>query len=124
MGDVVNMQNGTAETTERTGGRGPALNEVRLLGRLTAAPELRYMPNGGPVCELRLATNERQEPEYHDVTVYGKLAETIAQHQVKGSQLLVSGRLHAQTWTAQDGGNRRRVVVIAESAQFLARAGQ
>ncbi len=122
MGDVVNMQNGT-ETSERTS-RGAALNEVRLLGRLAADPELRYMPDGRPVVELRLATNERQAAEYHDLTAYGKLAEVIGQHQVKGSQLLVSGRLHAQTWTAQDGSNRRRVVVIAESAQFLARAAQ
>ncbi|MBJ7605362.1 MAG: single-stranded DNA-binding protein [Candidatus Dormibacteraeota bacterium] len=122
MGDVVTMQNGN-ESSERTS-RGPALNEVRLLGRLAADPELRYMPDGRPVCELRLVTNERQAAEYHDVTAYGKLAEVIGQHQVKGSQLLVAGRLHAQTWTAQDGSNRRRVVVIAESAQFLARASQ
>ncbi len=121
MGDVVTMTTNETETTERTSSRGPALNEVRLLGRLAADPELRFMPDGKPVTEMRLATNERSEPEFHDLVAYGRLAEVVAEYQRKGSLVLIAGRLHGQTWKAQDGTTRRRVVVIAESVQFLSR---
>jgi single stranded DNA-binding protein len=69
-------------------------------------------------------TNERQEPEYHDVVTYDGLAKACGECLRKGGQVFVSGRLHAQSWKAQDGGNRRRVVVIAESVQFLTRKAE
>ena len=120
MGDVVSMTSGT-EATERSS-RGPALNEVRLLGRLAVDPDVKAPPDGKHVSELRLVTNERSDPEYHDLVAYGRLAEVVGEYLRKGSLLLVQGRLHGQTWKAQDGSNRRRVVVIAESVQFLSRA--
>jgi single-strand DNA-binding protein len=120
MGDVVNGPGATTETTEQS--REPAVNSVQLLGRLAADPEMRFRPDGKPVTELRLVTNERQEPEYHDVVTYDGLAKACGEYLRKGGQVFVSGRLHAQSWKAQDGSARRRVVVIGESVQFLSRA--
>ena len=120
MGDVVSMTNGTPEAPERSS-RGPALNEVRLLGRLGADPDVKALPDGKHVSELRLVTNERSDPEYHDLVAYGRLAEVVGEYIRKGSLVFVQGRLHGQTWKAQDGSSRRRVVVIAESVQFLSR---
>ncbi|MBJ7600454.1 single-stranded DNA-binding protein [Candidatus Nephthysia bennettiae] len=123
MGEVIGM-NGTAEATGEQRSRGPAVNEVRLLGRLAANPDMRFKPDGKPVTELRVVTNERPEAEFHDVVTYGRLAEVVGEYVRKGGLVYVNGRLHAQTWKAQDGSPRRRVVVIAESVQFLGRSGQ
>ena len=122
MGDVVESgipKDHAEPQDEQRSSRGPALNEVRLLGRLVADPELKYTPEGKPVCEIRVATNEREQAEFHDVTTYGRLAEVVAQYQRKGCLVLVHGRLHGQSWKAQDGSSRRRVVVIGETVQFL-----
>jgi single-strand DNA-binding protein len=91
---------------------------------LAADPEMRFRPDGKPVTELRVVTNERQDAEYHDVVTYDGLAKACGEYLRKGGLVFVSGRLHAQSWKAQDGSARRRVVVIAESVQFLTRSGQ
>jgi single-strand DNA-binding protein len=122
MGDVVRMDGVEDVAPEQTRSRGPALNAVQLLGRLAADPEMRYRPDGKPVTELRLVTNERADPEYHDIVTYDGLAKACGEHLRKGAQVFVSGRLHGQVWKAQDGSGRRRVVVIAESVQFLSRS--
>jgi single-strand DNA-binding protein len=112
------------ENGEEQGGRGPALNQVTLLGRLAANPK-EYVTSGERqqhVAEFRLVTNERPDAEYHDLVAYGRLAEVIGQYMKKGRLVLVQGRLHAQTWKAEDDSPRRRVVVIAENVQFLSRA--
>jgi single-strand DNA-binding protein len=89
---------------------------------LAGDPELRYTPNGKAVAELRLVTNERPEPEYHDVVAYDRLGTAVAEYTRKGALVLVEGRLHSQSWKAQDGSPRRRVVMIAGNVQFLSRA--
>ncbi|MGH2443748.1 MAG: single-stranded DNA-binding protein [Chloroflexota bacterium] len=68
---------------------------------------MRYTPGGHSVATLRLATNEREEPEFHDVVVWRNLAEAAAQYLNKGRLLYVEGRLHGRTWQAQDGTSRR-----------------
>jgi single-strand DNA-binding protein len=98
------------------------VNSVQLLGRLAADPEMRFRPDGKPVTELRVVTNERQDAEYHDVVTYDGLAKACGEYLRKGGLVFVGGRLHAQSWKAQDGSARRRVVVIGESVQFLSRA--
>ena len=68
------------------------LNRAELIGRLTHPPELRYTPEGTPVCRLALATNvmvgtgenREERTEYHDVTAWGTLAETCAQYLTRG----------------------------------------
>src|SRR5437899_1300538 len=71
-----------------------------------------------------MVTNDRREPEYHDVVTYRRLAERVGDYTRKGSLLLAQGRLHTDRWTAQDGGQRQRLGVIGESVQFLSRAPQ
>jgi single-strand DNA-binding protein len=101
-------------------GRGLGLNQVTLLGRLTADPQLRYSPDGKvAITEFRLVTNDRREPEFHHLVAYRQLGEAVAQYQRKGSLVLVAGHLHTDRWTGTDGSPRSRVVVIAENVQFL-----
>ncbi len=100
------------EETPRTPRRS-GINHVTLCGRLTADPELRYTQAGHAVATLRIATNDREEAEFHDVVVWRQLAETAAAQLTKGSSVYVEGRLHSRTWQAQDGTNRRTVEVVA-----------
>ena len=104
------------------------INRVTLVGRLTRDPELRHIPSGTPVLELGLAVNGRQQdeagnwvdkPNFFDVKVYGRQAETLAQHLQKGRRIGVDGRLDWRSWEAQDGGKRSKVDVVAQNVQFL-----
>ena len=67
---------------------------------------------------------ERPEPEYHDLVAYDRLGTAVAEYTRKGALVLVEGRLHSQSWKAQDGSPHRRVVVIAGAVQVLSRAPQ
>jgi len=106
------------EETPRSS-RSGGINRVILAGRLTADSEVRFTQGGHAVATLRVATNEREEPEFHDVVVWRKLAETAAQYLAKGRQIYVEGRFHGRTWQAQDGTTRRGVEVVAERFQIL-----
>jgi len=83
-----------------------SLNKVMLLGNLTRDPDLRGLPSGQSVCELRLAINRRfvsngQEVNdtcFVDVVVWGKSAQNCKQYLAKGAQVLVEGRLQLDTW--------------------------
>ncbi len=109
-----------------------SLNRVMLIGRLTADPEMRYIPSGQPVTQLRMATNrygtgtdgERREfTDYHDVVVWNigqrKLAAIAGQYLHKGSLVYVEGRLQTRSWDGQDGQKRYRTEVNANDIQFL-----
>jgi single-strand DNA-binding protein len=124
MGEVVESGIGNGEQTDVQSGRGAALNQVMLLGRLTMDPNVRFTPSGKGVTEFRLATNERAQPEFHDVVTYGRLAEVVGEFMRKGSLVLVQGHLHGRSWKAQDGTPRRRVEITAERVQFLDRVAQ
>src|SRR4030088_400848 len=67
------IDNGNEESGRKS--RGPAVNRVILVGRLASDPELHYTPSGSAVAQLRLATNEGGEPEFHSLSAWGKLAE-------------------------------------------------
>jgi len=101
-----------------------SLNKVMLVGNLTRDPELRYTPNGKPVCSFGLATNRRwkneagqlqEETEFHNIVVWGKLAETISQILKKGNRAFVEGRLRTRSWEGQDGVKRQRTEVVMEN---------
>ncbi len=64
--DSKDVDNGNPDEGRKS--RGPALNRVILVGRLAADPELRYTPSGSAVAQLRLATNEGEEPEFHQLS--------------------------------------------------------
>ncbi len=90
------------------------VNRVTLSGRLAADPELKYLPSGTAVANLRLASNRtytsngerREEALFVDVEVYGKAGEAVAQHKAKGAFLVVDGRLRQNTWERE--GQRHR----------------
>lgn len=104
------------------------LNRAEVIGRLTRDPELRYTPNGTPVCHLALATNEmvgsgdnrEERTEFHDVTTWDTLAETCAQYLAKGRLVFVEGRLHTERWE-RDAVPQRRTVIVAGTVRFLDR---
>jgi single-strand DNA-binding protein len=109
------------------------VNKVILVGRLTRDPEIRTTPGGQSVATIALATNSfwtdkggsRQEKtEYHNVVLWGKLAEIAGQYLIKGQECYIEGRLQTRAYTAKDGGERRVTEVIGESMQMGSKAGQ
>jgi single-strand DNA-binding protein len=100
-----------------------------MTGNLTADPELRALPSGTSVCNLRIACNTRRKngstgewedkPNYFNVTVWGAQGENAARYLSKGRPVAIDGRLEWREWEAQDGGKRQSVDIIAESVQFL-----
>ena len=109
-----------------------SLNKVMVLGNLTRDPELKQTTNGQSVCTIGLATNrtwsnatgEKQEQvEYHNIVVWGKLAEISAQYLQKGRKAYFEGRLQTRDWEGQDGVRRYRTEIVAENMIMLDRAG-
>ena len=104
------------------------LNKAILIGNLTRDPELRSLPSGVKVCSFSLATNRvwkdksgaRQEAaDYHNVVVFGRQAETVAQYMKKGSSILVEGRMQTRSWEDKNSGEKKyRTEVIADRTQF------
>lgn len=106
------------------------INRVVVVGRLTRDPELRTLPTGSSVCELRIACNSRcrepdgeygERPNYFDVTVYGPPAETVGAYTRKGSQVAIDGRLSWREWETAEETRRQAVSIVAETVQFLDR---
>jgi single-strand DNA-binding protein len=103
-------------------------NTIILVGRLARDPEMRSLPSGTSLCELRLAyTTSRkngQTGEWEDqsnfvnVTVWGNQGESVARHLGKGSRVAVTGRLEHRTWE-QDGNRREAHGIVANVVQFL-----
>ncbi len=97
-------------------------NSVQLIGRLTADPELNFTKDGTAVCNFSIALNGRHdEVDYIDVTAWGALGENISEHKHQGDQIAADGRLRQERWETDEGAKRSRVVVVANSVQFLAR---
>src|SRR5438445_7152097 len=89
--------------------RGLTLNRVTLVGRLAGGPKLHYTPRGSPVTQLRLATNEGEEPEFHALSAWGKLAKFAGSYLKKGGLVYLEGRLHWSTWQAADGSSQAQL---------------
>ncbi|EOE0524233.1 single-stranded DNA-binding protein [Providencia stuartii] len=98
------------------------VNKVILIGHLGQDPEIRYMPNGGAVANLALATSEswrdkqtgemREKTEWHKVVIFGKLAEIAGEYLKKGSQIYVEGSLQTRKWQDQSGQDRYTTEVV------------
>ena len=100
------------------------LNKVMLIGRLTADPELRTIPNGQSVATFGLATNRRwtdrdgqkqQSVEFHNIVVWGRQAETTSQFLKKGAMAYIEGRLQTRSWDGQDGQKRRTTEIVCST---------
>lgn len=105
-----------------------SLNKVQLIGNLTRDPELRYTPQGTPVCTFGLATNrqwvtekgeKKEETEFHQIVAWNKLAELCAQLLFKGRKVYVEGRLQTRRWTGPDGSERQRQEVVINDMMIL-----
>ncbi|WP_298610572.1 single-stranded DNA-binding protein [uncultured Thiothrix sp.] len=105
------------------------INKVILVGTLGRDPETKYMPSGGAITNVSIATSEqwkdkntgeRQErTEWHRVVFYSKLAEIAGQYLRKGQQVYVEGRLQTRKWQGQDGQDRYTTEIIADEMQML-----
>ena len=103
------------------------LNKIFLLGRLTKDPEARTLPSGQAISSFGLATNRvwndkdgnRQEAtEFHNIVLFGKLAEIAAQYLRKGSLTLIEGRSQTRNWQDSAGNKRSKTEIVAERLQL------
>ena len=110
------------------------VNKVILIGNLGSDPEVRYTPNGAPVANFSLATNEswndrntgeRQErTEWHRLVVWSKLAEIAGQYLKKGAKIYVEGRLQTRSWDDQSGQKRYTTEIVVNDMQMLDSRGE
>jgi len=103
------------------------LNQVFLIGRLTKDPESKMLPSGMAVANFSLATNryftdksgeKQQEVEFHNISTFGKVAESVAQYLKKGSLALIEGRIRTRSWSDKEGNKRYTTEIIAQKVQF------
>lgn len=105
------------------------INKVILIGNLGQDPEVKYMPSGGAVCNITVATTEswtdkdsgekQERTEWHRVVMFRRLAEVAGEYLRKGSKVYIEGRLQTRKWQGQDGQDRYTTEVIANDMQML-----
>lgn len=111
------------------------VNKVILIGNLGRDPEVRYLPSGGAVANVTIATSEvwrdkntgqqQEQTEWHRVVFYGKLAEIAGEYLKKGSKVYVEGSLHTRKWQdKQTGQDRYSTEIKANNMQMLDSRGQ
>lgn len=101
------------------------LNRICIMGRLTAAPELRYTQQGTAVASYTLAVDRDyqsggsdKQTDFIPCVAWRQSAEFVSKYFGKGSMAVVSGRLQLRDWTDKDGNKRRTAEVVAESVYF------
>lgn len=103
------------------------LNKVFLIGNLTRDPEMRTLPSGQPVVNFGLATNRmwkgkdgsaQKQAEFHNIVMFGRLAEIAHQYLKKGAMTMIEGRIQTRTWDGQDGKKNYKTEIIAEGMQM------
>lgn len=105
------------------------INVVAVSGNLTRDPELRNLPSGSSICNMRLAVNAREKIDgewqdranYLNVTVWGAHGENCAKYLSKGSGIMVQGRLRWREWETDSGGKRQDVEIVADQVVFMPR---
>ncbi len=105
------------------------INKVILIGNLGADPETRHTAGGNAVANLRVATSEtwrdrqsgeqRENTEWHNVVLFGRLGEIAGEYLRKGSKVYLEGRLQTRKWQDRDGNDRYTTEVIANEMQML-----
>ena len=100
------------------------INKVILLGRLGADPQIKYISNGNAVLNVRIATDRfregvQEDPDWHNVVLWGRDAELVAQHARKGYRLSVIGRIQQNSWSAEDGTKRYKTEVHASEVGLI-----
>ena len=110
-----------------------SVNKGFLAGNLGADAEVRYLPSGDAVANIRLATTDRykdkasgemkEATEWHRVSFFGRLAEIVSEYLKKGSSVYLEGRIRTRKWQAQDGTDRYSTEIVAEQMQELGGRG-
>jgi single-strand DNA-binding protein len=105
------------------------VNKVIIIGNLGADPEVRYMPSGGAVTNIRVATSEswkdkqtgetQERTEWHRIVLYNRLAEIAAEYLRKGSKVFIEGSIRTNKWQDQSGQDRYTTEIIANGMQLL-----
>jgi len=105
------------------------VNKVILVGTLGNDPEVKYMPNGGAVTNLPIATNEawtdkntgqkQERTEWHRIVAFRRLAEIMGEYLRKGSQVYIEGKLQTRKWQDQQGNDRYTTEIVANEMQML-----
>lgn len=109
------------------------INKVIVLGNLGKDPEVRYMPSGGQVTNITVATSEswkdkdtgeqKEVTEWHRIVFFNRLAEIAGQYLKKGSQVYIEGALKTRKWQGQDGQDRYTTEIVASEMQMLGGRG-
>lgn len=104
------------------------INKAILVGNLGKDPELKYTPSGQAVATFSLATTERyvdksnqkqERTEWHNIVVWGKLAEVVNQYLKKGKSAYIEGRITTRSWDDRDGNKKYRTEIIATTVEFI-----
>lgn len=105
------------------------INKVELMGNVTKDPELRYTAGGTAVCSISLATNRsykqgeewKTQTEFHNIVLWAKLAESANERLVKGTKILITGRLETQKWEDKNGNTKYRTQIVADDMILIDR---
>ena len=110
-----------------------SVNKVILIGNLGRDPELKSMPSGQPVANFSIATSEKwkdkstgetkEQTEWHNIIMFGKLAEIAGQYLKKGSSVFIEGRLQTRKWQDKTGQDRYTTEIIANEMKMLGSRG-
>lgn len=105
------------------------VNKVILIGNLGQDPEVKYMPNGGAVANVTIATTEtwkdrdtgeqQEKTEWHRVVFFRRLAEIVGEYLKKGSKVYIEGKLQTRKWQDQQGNDRYTTEIVANEMQML-----
>ena len=105
------------------------VNKVIIVGNLGADPEVRYLPSGAAVTNIRVATSEgwkdkqsgetQERTEWHRIVFFNRLAEIASEYLKKGSKVYIEGSLRTNKWQDQSGNERFTTEIIANSMQML-----
>jgi single-strand DNA-binding protein len=105
------------------------VNKVILVGNIGQEPEMKFMPSGGAVTNISIATSEswkdkqtgqpQERTEWHRVVFFNRLAEIAGEYLKKGSKVYVEGSLRTRKWQAQDGSDRYSTEIVASEMQML-----
>lgn len=110
-----------------------SFNKVILIGNLGKDPELKFLPSGKPVANFSIATSEKwkdkstgetkEQTEWHNIVIFGNLAEICGQYLKKGSSVFVEGRLQTRKWQDKNGQDRYTTEIIANEMKMLGGRG-
>jgi len=108
------------------------INKAIVYGNLTRDPEMRSLPSGQQVASFSLATNrvwkdkagaKQESVDYHNIVLFGKLAELATQYLKKGSGVFIEGRMQTRSWDDATAGKKYRMEIVADTMQFGPRGG-